>query len=75
MAALLVREAPPAVHDWLKATAVENRRSLNQQIIVCLEWCMGQMPRPKPMFPAPIELKGSMLSLDDLDAAKKTGRK
>ena len=75
MSALLVREAPPAVHDWLKATAVENRRSLNQQIIVCLEWCMGQMPRPKPMFPAPIELKGSMLSLDDLDAAKKTGRK
>ena len=75
MAALLVREAPPAVHDWLKATAVENRRSLNQQIIVCLEWCMGQMPRPKPMFPAPIELKGSMLSLDDLDAAKNAGRK
>lgn len=75
MAALLVREAPPAVHDWLKATAVENRRSLNQQIIVCLEWCMGQMPRPKPMFPAPIELKGSMLSLDDIDAAKKVGRK
>lgn len=75
MAALLVREAPPAVHDWLKATAVENRRSLNQQIIVCLEWCMGQMPRPKPMFPAPIALKGGMLSLDDLDAAKKAGRK
>ena len=75
MAALLVREAPPAVHDWLKATAAENRRSLNQQIIVCLEWCMRQMPRPKPMFPAPIELKGGMLSLDDLDAAKKAGRK
>ena len=75
MAALLVREAPPAVHDWLKATAVENRRSLNQQIIVCLEWCMGQMPCPKPTFPAPIALKGGMLSLDDLDAAKKAGRK
>ena len=75
MAALLVREAPPSVHDWLKATAAENRRSLNQQIIVCLEWCMGQMPRSKPMFPAPIALKGGLLSLDDLDAAKKVGRK
>ena len=75
MAALLVREAPPAVHDWLKATAGENRRSLNQQIIVCLEWCMGQMPRPKPTFPSPLALKGGLLSLDDLDAAKKAGRK
>ena len=75
MAALLVREAPPAVHDWLKATAVENRRSLNQQIIVCLEWCMGQMPRPKLVFPSPLALKGGMLSLDDLDAAKKAGRR
>ena len=75
MAALLVREAPPAVHDWLKATAVENRRSLNQQIIFCLEWCMGQMPRPKPLFPAPIALKGGMLSLNELDAAKKAGRR
>ena len=75
MAALLVRETPPAVHDWLKATAAENRRSLNQQIIVCLEWCMGQMPRPKPAFPSPLALKGGALSLDDLDAAKKAGRK
>ena len=75
MAALLVREAPTAVHDWLKTTASENRRSLNQQIIVCLEWCMGQMPRSKPMFPAPIALKGGKLTLDDLDAAKKAGRK
>ena len=75
MAALLVRDAPPAVHDWLKATAAENRRSLNQQIIVCLEWCMGRMQRPKPMFPTPIALKGGTLSIDDLDAAKKAGRK
>ena len=75
MAALLVREAPPAVHDWLKATAVKNRRSLNQQIIVCLEWCMGQMPRPEPAFPSPIALKGGLLLLDELDAAKKAGRK
>lgn len=75
MAALLVREAPKEVHDWLKATAAENRRSLNQQIIVCLEWCMGQMPRPKPVFPRPMSLKGGMLTLADIDAAKKAGRK
>ena len=75
MAALLVREVPTEVHDWLKATAAENRRSLNQQVIVCLEWCMGQMPRPKPAFPRPLLLKGGTLSLADIDAAKKAGRK
>ena len=75
MAALLVREAPPAVHDWLKATAVENRRSLNQQIIVCLEWCMGQMPRSQPVFPSPVRLKGGPLSFAEIDAAKKAGRR
>ena len=75
MAALLVREAPTEVHDWLKATAAENRRSLNQQVIVCLEWCMGQMPQPKPVFPRPMSLRGGMLTLADIDAAKKAGRK
>ena len=75
MAALLVRDVPALVHDWLKATAVENRRSLNQQIIFCLEWCMRQMPRPKPAFLAPIALKGGLLSLAAIDTAKKAGRK
>lgn len=75
MAALLVREAPAAVHDWLKETASANRRSLNQQIIVCLEWCMGQMPRTQPEFPAPLRLKRGSLSLAEIDAAKKAGRR
>ena len=75
MAALLVREAPTAVHDWLKTTASENRRSLNQQIIVCLEWCMGQMPRQQPVFPSPVRLKGGPLSFAEIDAAKKAGRR
>ena len=75
MAALLVREAPAAVHDWLKTTASENRRSLNQQIIVCLEWCMGQMPRQQPVFPSPVRLKGGPLSFEEIDAAKKAGRR
>lgn len=75
MSALLVREAPTELHDWLRATARDNRRSLNQQIIVCLDWCMRQMPREKPSFPAPVRLRGGTLSLADIDAAKKAGRK
>ena len=40
MSALLVKEAPRDLHEWLKDEAQCNRRSLNQQILICLEWCM-----------------------------------
>ena len=40
MSALLVKEAPKELHQWLKDEARYNRRSLNQQILICLEWCM-----------------------------------
>ena len=75
MAALLVRETPAAVHNWLKETADENRRSLNQQVIVCLEWCMKQMPRGGLAFPAPVRLNGGSVSLARIDAARKAGRR
>lgn len=75
MAAMLIRDAPPRVHDWLKATASENRRSLNQQIIVCLEWCMQKMPREATALPKPVLLKGASLTLDELDHVRKAGRK
>ena len=40
MSALLVKESPPELNNWLKAEARLNRRSLSQQVLVCLEWCM-----------------------------------
>ncbi len=40
MPALLVKDSPPELNDWLKAEARINRRSLSQQVLVCLEWCM-----------------------------------
>ena len=75
MSAMLIRDPPQRVHDWLKAMASENRRSLNQQIIVCLEWCMGQMPHEAAAFPKPIRLCGAPLTLKQLDKARKDGRK
>lgn len=75
MSAMLIRDAPPRVHDWLRATANENRRSLNRQIIVCLEWCMQKMPRETAVLPTPVGLKGGPLTLDELDRARKAGRK
>lgn len=40
MSTLLLKNTPPGLHDWLKSEAGFNRRSLNQQILFCLEWCM-----------------------------------
>ena len=40
MPALLVKDSPPELNDWLKAEARINRRSLSQQVLICLEWCM-----------------------------------
>ena len=40
MPALLVKDSPSELNDWLKTEARLNRRSLSQQVLVCLEWCM-----------------------------------
>ena len=40
MSALLVKNPSAELHDWLRNEAHFNRRSLNQQILLCLEWCM-----------------------------------
>jgi len=40
MSALLVKNPPDELRQWLKDEALSNRRSINQQVLVCLEWCM-----------------------------------
>lgn len=51
MSALLVKEAPDNLHQWLKDEAQYNRRSLNQQILICLEWCMQTYGKAQPRNP------------------------
>ena len=70
-----IKNAPPRVHDWLKRTAAENRRSMTQQAVYCFEWCMENMVETTPAFPDPIRLSGDRLTLAEIDAAKKAGRK
>ena len=40
MSALVVKDAPEGLHEWLRTEALLNRRSINQQILSCLDWCM-----------------------------------
>ncbi len=75
MAAILIKNAPVHVHDWLKRTATESRRSMTQQAVYCFEWCMTNMTGRASAFPAPIKLTGGRLTLAEIDAARKAGRK
>lgn len=59
MSALLVKDAPKDLHQWLKSEASFNRRSLNQQVLVCLEWCMKTYGEAQPRDPfAPVRQAG-----------------
>lgn len=73
MPAILIRHAPERIHDWLKRTATENRRSMTQQALYCFDWCMENMGTP-PDFPPPVRPEGRALTLAEIDAAKKEGR-
>jgi plasmid stability protein len=37
MPTITVRNIPPDLYAWLKESAVANRRSINSEIIVCIE--------------------------------------
>ena len=52
MSSLLVKEPSTELHDWLRDEARFNGRSINRQVIVCLEWCMKTYgaARPRPPF-------------------------
>ena len=74
MSAILIKNPPPQIHDWLKQSAAKNRRSMTQQAIWCFEWCMENL-EGRTDFPAPVRLKGKLLTLEEIDGAKKAGRK
>lgn len=74
MSAILIKNAPSFVHDWLERTATESRRSMIQQAVYCLEWCMSNMAT-KPDFPAHVHIPGDALTLAEIDAAKKVSRR
>ena len=79
MSALLVKDPPEGLCDWLKTEARFNRRSVNQQILICLEWCMkmygdAQFRNPfavvaheKPVLRG-VDLARRLSSLDAIDA-------
>jgi len=71
MAALLIKDLPREVHDWLKREAERNRRSMTQQAIVVLEERMRHFRPVK--FPPPVQTR-TLLTAEFIDQAKREGR-
>ena len=71
MAALLIKDLPREVHDWLKREAERNRRSMTQQAIVVLEERMRHFRPVK--FPPPVRTQ-TLLTAEFIDQAKREGR-
>jgi hypothetical protein len=71
MPALLIKDIPREVHEWLKREAERNRRSMTQQAIVVFE---ERMRRFHPVrFPAPVRTR-TVLTAEFIDQAKREGR-
>ncbi|PIV25008.1 MAG: hypothetical protein COS40_00160 [Deltaproteobacteria bacterium CG03_land_8_20_14_0_80_45_14] len=71
MPALLIKDIPREVHEWLKREAERNRRSMTQQAIVVLE---ERMRRFRPVrFPPPVQTR-TILTAEFIDRAKHEGR-
>jgi hypothetical protein len=52
MPAIVIKDVPKDVHDLLRAEAVKNRRSMNQQALTILERALKPLPplgRVKPV--------------------------
>jgi hypothetical protein len=71
MPALLIKELPADVHEWLKHEAEVHRRSMTQQVIVLFEERMRQF-RPVHFGP-PVKLKVPLTD-EFIMEAKKEGR-
>jgi hypothetical protein len=71
MPALLIKDFPPEIHDWLKREAERNRRSMTQQAILILEERMRRFQRVR--FPRPVKTR-TLLEADFIDRAKREGR-
>lgn len=79
MATLTVKNIPDALHQRLKERAKQHRRSINSEVIVCLEQVLGSAPVDRTALLASIRARRQTMSRvyltdEDLRAAKNEGR-
>ena len=77
MPSITIKCVAPALHQRLKDAAIRHRRSLQNEIVTCLEKYVDQLPRPKVELLAEAEaLRSKLPRLDHdlVDEYKRTGR-
>lgn len=80
MPALTVKKIPDELYEHLKASAQAHHRSINSELIHCLETVLlPRQARPEEIVATARALrrqvKAKRISLKDIDAAKNEGRK
>ena len=79
MATLTIKNIPDAVYEQLKQRAARHRRSVNSEIIVCLEKVLGSRSVDPATFLTSLwalreHLPSVFVTEEDLRAAKEAGR-
>jgi hypothetical protein len=79
MATLTIKNIPDVLHGRLKERAKQHRRSINSEVIVCLEQVLGRAPLDPTAFLARViarrqSMSGIFITEEDLRAAKNEGR-
>jgi plasmid stability protein len=79
MATITVKNIPDAVYERLKAAAAANRRSINSEILVCIERSVAAQPvAPEHVVARARRLRaltaGSALTAEEFRAIRDAGR-
>jgi antitoxin FitA len=79
MATLTIKNIPAAVYEQLKQRAARHRRSVNREVIVCLEKVLGSRSVDPAAFLTSLRARREHISTvfvteEDLRAAKDEGR-
>ena len=79
MATLTIKNIPDAVYEQLKQRAARHRRSVNSEIIVCLEQLLGSRSVDPATFLTSVRalretISSVFVTEEDLRAAKEEGR-
>jgi plasmid stability protein len=79
MATLTIKNIPDAVYEQLKQRAARHRRSVNSEIIVCLEQVLGSRAVDPATFltslhPLREHISSVFVTEEDLRTAKEEGR-
>jgi plasmid stability protein len=80
MATLTIKNIPDEVYEQLKQRAARHRRSVNSEVIVCLEKALGRRSVDPAAFLTGLRALRKMISRvfvteEDLRAAKDEGRR